>query len=162
MVHYSPYELVRDVCNFLIPVQLILWLQEPLLRDPNRPLIANIRASLPFMLRSGLIIAAVVAAAEWGKHIDIWPQYPGFPSGHSTTCAAFAVCLIAHRGSRWAILLGPMAAVMPVALVLLRAHVVADVIGGFLFGTLATATLWRLTERPRVSPPTDTDTPELV
>jgi membrane-associated phospholipid phosphatase len=163
-VYFNPYELVRDVCNFLIPAQLLLWIQEPLLRDPARPLWANLRASLPFFARSGLIVAVVVVCAKWGKYVDIWPAHPGFPSGHATTCAALTVVLVAHRGPRWAWLLAPMTAVMPAALVLHGAHDQAEVIGGLLFGTLATAALWRLTaprtEREVARHPVDARTGE--
>lgn len=140
-------DFVRAVCDYLIPMQVALWVQEPVLKERTKPLTRNIRDSLPFLVRSGLIIAVVVGLAEWGKHVDIWREHPGFPSGHATMCSSLSTVLLLHRGWRWAVLLVPMALAMPVALVLHRAHSPTESAGGFFFGIVATLALWRLSER---------------
>ncbi len=79
---------------------------------------------------AALVAALVVLAA---KTIEVWPGHPLFPSGHTAFAVTIAVFLVA-RDLRWLALVVPLLALLAVALVLARYHIVADIGGGLVVG----------------------------
>lgn len=77
------------------------------------------------------LLAALVTLA--GKLLEVWPGNPLFPSGHTAYAVTIAVFLVA-RDRRWLKLVLPLLALLAVALVLARYHIVADVAGGTAVG----------------------------
>jgi membrane-associated phospholipid phosphatase len=77
------------------------------------------------------LLAALVTLA--GKLLEVWPGNPLFPSGHTAYAVTIAVFLAA-RDRRWLRPALPLLALLAVALVLARYHVVADVAGGLAVG----------------------------
>ena len=88
-----------------------------------------------FWLRSLLGIGIGVALAESGKHFQVWPGRPTFPSGHETLALAAGTCL-AVRNPRWLAVTVPLAAFQAWALVAGHFHKPVDVAGALVTGIL--------------------------
>lgn len=93
------------------------------------------RKALEFWVRSLLGIGIGVALAESGKHFQVWPGRPTFPSGHETLALAAGTCL-AVRSPRWLALALPLAAFQAWALVAGHFHKPVDVAGALATGLL--------------------------
>jgi len=82
----------------------------------------------------GLGAALVAAAVTWaGKTLEVWPDNPLFPSGHTAFGVTIAVFL-AGRDRRWMPWVVTLVALTAVALVLANYHVPVDVAGGLIVG----------------------------
>ena len=103
----------------------------PLLPRPHK---LN-RRTLDFWLRSLLGIGIGVALAEGGKHFQVWPGRPTFPSGHETLALAAGTCLVL-RHPRWLAVAAPLAAFQAWALVAGHFHRPVDVAGALATGIL--------------------------
>ena len=88
-----------------------------------------------FWLRSGLGIGIAVMLAEGGKHFQVWPGRPTFPSGHETLALAAGTCLVLRR-PHWLVFVLPLAAFQAWALVAGHFHQPVDVAGAVVTGIL--------------------------
>ena len=101
-----------------------------------------------FWGRSLLGLGLAVALAEGGKHFQVWPGHPSFPSGHETfgLCAATSLAL---RNVRWLILVLPLTVLLAWALVDAHFHQPIDVAGALLVGPPC-AVLFQRLRKPRL------------
>ncbi len=81
-------------------------------------------------LAAALVAAGVTLA---GKMLEVWPGNPLFPSGHTAWAVVIAVFLVG-RDWRWLPWVIPPLALLAVALVLARYHIVVDIAGGLIVG----------------------------
>ena len=101
-----------------------------------------------FWGRTALALGLAVVLAESGKHFQVWPGHPSFPSGHETfgLCAAASLAL---RNVRWLILSLPLVLLLAWALVDAHFHQPIDVAGALLVGPPCAALFQRL-RKPRL------------
>ena len=86
-----------------------------------------------FWGRSLLGLGLAVTLAESGKHFQVWPGHPSFPSGHETFGLCAATSLI-FRDRRWLIIVLPLTVLLAWALVAAHFHHPVDVAGALLVG----------------------------
>ena len=115
--------------NAVNTLLLILVAALPLLPGMKR------RSAPEFWLRSGLGIGIAVVLAESGKHFEVWPGRPTFPSGHETLALAAGTCLVLRR-PRWLVFVLPLAVFQGWALVAGHFHRPVDVAGALVTGVL--------------------------
>lgn len=145
---HSCFELAWLLADALAPVVLALLAQEPLLLDA--PPARRWRETIRFWLRCALGVGGAVALAEIGKAREVWPGYPGFPSGHTTFVASAATCMALRRGPRWRGFAALLALLMAWAVVMAGWHRVEDAIGALLLGPTVAAAAFRWTHgRPQ-------------
>jgi membrane-associated phospholipid phosphatase len=133
MVPQTSGQWAQLASDCLVPVMLVLLVQEPLLPPEGQ----RLRRSIAFFLRAGAALGVAIFLAESGKAHQVWPGHPGFPSGHMTVVVTAAVCLVRRRGRVWLALVGPLAALMGWGLVHAGWHTVSDVFGALALGTAA-------------------------
>lgn len=119
--------------NAINALLLLLVAAAPLL--PSTETHQDAQSAREFWLRSGLGIGVAVLLAESGKHFEIWPGRPTFPSGHETLALAAGACLAVRR-PRWLMLALPLAVFQGWALVAGHFHRPLDVAGAVLTGIL--------------------------
>ncbi len=139
--------MARYLCDTIAPMLMILILQEPLLYPADKPWSARLRRALDFWIRAALAIVIACTLAESGKAHEIWPGLHGFPSGHATMASVLATIIVLHRGPAWAVLVVPLALLMPPALYFNQAHTPIEAVGGLLLGPVVALLVWRLTRR---------------
>ena len=115
--------------NAVNTLLLILVAALPLLPGMKR------RSAPEFWLRSGLGIGIAVVLAESGKHFEVWPGRPTFPSGHETLALAAGTCLVL-RHPRWLVFVLPLTVLQGWALVAGHFHRPVDVAGALVTGVL--------------------------
>jgi len=81
-------------------------------------------------LGAALVAAGVTLA---GKTLEVWPDHPLFPSGHTAWAVTIAVFVVG-RDRRWLPWVVPLLGLLAVALVLANYHVPADIAGGLAVG----------------------------
>lgn len=139
--------MARFFCDTIVPMLMILVLQEPLLYPADRPWIARLRKAFDFWLRAALAVVLAITLAESGKAHEIWPGRHGFPSGHATMASTLATILILHRGPAWGFLVVPLAILMPPALYFNKSHSPIESIAGSILGPVVVLLVWRVTRR---------------
>ncbi|MBC8104075.1 MAG: phosphatase PAP2 family protein [Cytophagales bacterium] len=126
------------------PALVLLVLEEPLLGHQGR------QEPWPrFWGRSALSIGAAVGLAEAGKHYQIWPGHPLFPSGHMTFATAAASCLMLRRGLPWLGIALPLIGIMGISLVVGGWHTGTEVFGGLALGGFITLVCFGLLRQAR-------------
>jgi membrane-associated phospholipid phosphatase len=139
--------MARYLCDTIVPMLMILVMQEPLLYPTDRPWTARLRRALDFWVRAALAITIAVTLSQTGKAYEVWPGLPGFPSGHATMASALATIIVLHRGPAWAFLAVPLALLMPPALYFNQAHTPIESLAGLLLGPIVVLPVWWLTRR---------------
>jgi len=81
-------------------------------------------------LGAALVAAAVTLA---GKTVEVWPDNPLFPSGHTAWAVTIAVFVVG-RDRRWLPWVVALLALLAIALVLANYHIPADIVGGLAVG----------------------------
>ncbi len=120
--------------NAVNTVLLLLAAAAPLLPTKDAHKNADkIRSAGDFWLRSGLGIGIAVALAEGGKHFQVWPGRPTFPSGHETLALAAGTCFVLRHPRGLALVL-PLTAFQAWALVAGHFHRPVDVAGALVTG----------------------------
>lgn len=87
-----------------------------------------------------LFIAELLA--QLGKLFEVWPERPGFPSGHTTWATVLMLCL-ALRDRRWLIVGVPTVVLMCWSLIYSDAHYPRDVLGGLILSVVVTLVIRR-------------------
>lgn len=103
------------------------------------------------------VLASLLTLA--GKTLEVWPDRPLFPSGHTAYAVTIAVFLVGwdRRWLRWVI---PLLGLLGAALVLSFFHVPADIAGGTVVGLVVGVSFFRWLERSeRRRPGTRTPSP---
>ena len=108
------------------------------------------------------VLASLLTLA--GKTLEVWPDHPLFPSGHTAYAVTIAVFLVGwdRRWLRWVI---PLLGLLGVTLVLSFFHVPADIAGGTVVGLVVGVGLFRRlerSERRRLATPTESPGPGSV
>lgn len=118
--------------NAVNALLLLLVAAAPLLptKEANKA-----QSAKEYWLRSGLGIGIAVVLAESGKHFQVWPGRPTFPSGHETLALAAGTCLVLRRPRRLVFVL-PLALFQGWALVAGHFHRPVDVAGALVTGIL--------------------------
>lgn len=90
------------------------------------------------------VLASLLTLA--GKTLEVWPDHPLFPSGHTAYAVTIAVFLVGwdRRWLRWVI---PLLGLLGLSLVLSFFHIPADIAGGTVVGLIVGVGLFRWLER---------------
>jgi membrane-associated phospholipid phosphatase len=124
----------HNIPEYLITMLCTLVIIDPLI-SPAKPK----NTTFPFVLR--LVITSAIAAllAEMGKHYQVWPGHPGFPSGHTALTVAFCWNLyLRHKENHplWKYLLAAIALCQAARLYLGHAHDPIEIAVGAILGTI--------------------------
>jgi membrane-associated phospholipid phosphatase len=130
----TAHEFWHNIPEYLLVMLCTLIIIDPLI-SPTKP--KNTTAL--FLLR--LVITSGIAAllAEMGKHYQVWPGHPGFPSGHTALTVAFCWNLyLRHKENNplWKYLLGAIAFCQAARLFLDHAHDLIEIGVGAILGTI--------------------------
>ncbi len=121
----------QTLATYINPLLALFLLIAPLINfGPNTPCKPS---CWEFWGRSLLGLGLAVTLAEGGKHFEVWPGHPSFPSGHETFGLCVATSLI-FRDSRWLVVVLPLTALLAWALVAAHFHRPVDVAGSVLVG----------------------------
>jgi membrane-associated phospholipid phosphatase len=149
-----PFFTLREAADMisqaLNPAFVLLFAQEPLLHlqpETEQERVALRRWVLWFWVRCAFSVGLAVLCTKAGKHFEIWPGRPGFPSGHTTFTLAGAYCLVAGRGLRWLPFAAVLVLIMAASILIGGWHTPVEVAGAFVPGLGIPFLVWRITAR---------------
>jgi membrane-associated phospholipid phosphatase len=125
----------HNIPEYLLTMLCTLILADHLIASP-KPTVAS---TLRFWGRLILTSALAALLAEMGKHYQVWPGHPGFPSGHTALTVALCWNLyLRHKANNtyWLWFLLAIAVFQGVRLVLGNAHTPIEVFVGAILGTV--------------------------
>jgi membrane-associated phospholipid phosphatase len=131
-------EFWHNIPEYILVMVCTLVIIDPLI-SPAKPQNTTKNTTLAFLVRLILTSGTAALLAEMGKHYQVWPGHPGFPSGHTALTVAMCWNLyLRHKENnhRWAYLLGGIALAQAARLYLGHAHDLIEIGVGGILGTI--------------------------